>query len=231
MGCIFQIAWSIMMGFWSPNNPWRNKLLPVPIVQKSAEVGSNSAERSFSPEDQQLVAAANPSCVGFSLTEIGGNRYVWLVVWTFSVKLCFCIEVSCHLQYFQWWSKQHPIFFRGVETTKTRWLSPVQMPCRTAVPNPRWRSFIGHVSAKRRSAWGRDDELVARGTWFWTFRGFHKWGYPKIDGLYWKIHRYMDENRGYPHFRKPPVDPPMFFAHSGLFLSCSLASEVESTVE
>ena len=35
--------------------------------------------------------------------------------------------------------------------------------------------------------------------------GFHQWGYPK-DGWFiiWKIHLEMDDDWGYPYFRKPP---------------------------
>ena len=42
------------------------------------------------------------------------------------------------------------------------------------------------------------------------FGGFHKWGYPIMDGLLWKIFMKIMENpmkmddEGYPYFRKPP---------------------------
>ena len=37
-----------------------------------------------------------------------------------------------------------------------------------------------------------------------TYAGFHKWGYPKIAGLYWKIPLQRMMTGGYPYFRKPP---------------------------
>ena len=34
---------------------------------------------------------------------------------------------------------------------------------------------------------------------------FHKWGYPKIDGFIMEHPFKMDDDWGYPHFRKPQI--------------------------
>ena len=40
-------------------------------------------------------------------------------------------------------------------------------------------------------------------TYIYIYGGFHKWGYPKIDGLQWNtLLKWMIW--GYPYFRKPP---------------------------
>ena len=57
----------------------------------------------------------------------------------------------------------------------------------------RWMyAFLWHSWMSHHEVWGRHE-------------GFHKWWYPKIDGLYWKI-LLAWMIWGYPHFRKAPCE-------------------------
>ena len=46
-----------------------------------------------------------------------------------------------------------------------------------------------------------------------TSGGFHKWGYPQMDGLSWKIRTIKITDFGYTYFRKPPFSSGISNCH------------------
>ena len=86
-----------------------------------------------------------------------------------------------------------------------------------------------HCLATKKQTWPSWTRLVYRSNLFWLwsllsaawsvfiytaiyiyiYGGFLEWGYPKMDGLYWKIpFKWMIW--GYHHFRKPPYNPCIY---------------------
>ena len=65
-------------------------------------------------------------------------------------------------------------------------IQPLAVPW---IPGRIWQWWARHASARA--------HLIV------SFGGFRTWGYPIIDGLQGKIHLEMDDDWGYPYFRKP----------------------------
>ena len=100
----------------------------------------------------------------------------------------------------------------GCETNGER--ISIEIPPQQVRPSIRRSRFLPGFRLPTANQRARHSEQLRIG-------GFHKWGYPQMHGLcQGKSHLEMDENWGYPHFGKPPIQDSILEGKSELSRLC-----------